>query len=127
MRTIGSVGPRSRPYDVRVVDAAADGYAVGVVRQGRAAVAASGEWLDPDDGVRLPAGDVHAWLPGTNQTVCGLALSRSRLLRFAHVPFTQVLPESGGAADAVGRLCPRCLAATGVRPGRRWERHDPRP
>ncbi len=66
-----------------------------MARQVRAAVAASGEWLDPDDNVRLPAGDVHAWLPGTNQTLCGLALSRSRLMRFAHVPFAQVLPESG--------------------------------
>jgi hypothetical protein len=98
-----------------------------VVKQVRAATAASSEWLDPDDGVRLPAGDVHAWIPGTNQTLCGLALSRSRLRGFAHVTFAQVLPESGGAADAVGHLCPRCLAATGARPGRRWERREPRP
>jgi hypothetical protein len=98
-----------------------------VARQPSAATAASSTWLDPDDGVRLPAGDVHAWVPGTNQTMCGLALSRSRLHRFAHVPFAQVLPESGGAADAVSHLCPRCLAAAGVRPGRRWQRRDPRP
>ena len=98
-----------------------------MARQAGAATAASGEWWDPDDHVRLPAGDVHAWLPGTNQTLCGLALSRSRLRGFAHVPFRQVLPESGGAADAVGHLCPRCLAATGVRPGRQWQRHDLRP
>ena len=81
----------------------------------RAKVAASGTWTDPDDGVRLPAGDVHAWEPGTNQTVCGLPLSRARLGRFPHVPFAEVLPESGGAADRVGHLCPRCVAATGVR------------
>jgi hypothetical protein len=82
---------------------------------GTAKVAASGTWTDPDDGVRLPAGDVHAWEPGTNQTVCGLALSRTRLARFPHVPFVDVLPESGGAADRVGHLCPRCVAATKVR------------
>ncbi|GAA0454438.1 hypothetical protein Aca07nite_69370 [Actinoplanes capillaceus] len=29
-----------------------------------------------DDGVRQPGGKVHAWTPGTNQTLCGLALSR---------------------------------------------------
>jgi hypothetical protein len=98
-----------------------------MARRQPAAVAASGEWWDPDDHVRAPAGDVHAWIPGTNQTLCGLALSRSRLLRFPHVPFAQVLPESGGAADAVAHLCPRCVAGTGVRPGRRWERRDPRP
>ncbi len=117
--------------DVPLLPVGESGRTVGkgatVARQVRAAVAASSEWLDPDDGVRLPAGDVHAWLPGTNQTLCGLALSRSRLTRFAHVPFAQVLPESGGAADAVGHLCPRCLSATGVRSGRSWERRDPRP
>jgi uncharacterized protein YhfF len=97
------------------------------VARGRPATAASSTWLDPDDDVRRPAGDVHAWLSGTNQTLCGLALSRARLNRFPHVPFADVLPESGGSADAVGHLCPRCLAATGVRPGRRWSRVDPRP
>ena len=50
------------------------------------AVAASSEWIGPD-GVRQPGGEVHAWRQGTNQTVCGLALSRSRLRRFPHVPF----------------------------------------
>lgn len=96
-------------------------------RSPRAAVAASSEWTDPDDGVRLPAGDVHAWEPGTNQTLCGLALSRSQLRPLPHVPFVQVLPESGGAADRVGYLCPQCRAATGLREGRRWQRRDPRP
>ena len=28
-----------------------------------AAVAASGQWTDPDDGIRYPAGEVHAWEP----------------------------------------------------------------
>jgi hypothetical protein len=98
-----------------------------MARRSTAATVASSGWLDPDEGVRLPAGDVHAWIPGTNQTLCGLALSRSRLRGFAHVPFAQVLPESGGAADAVGHLCAQCLAATSVRAGRRWERRDPRP
>ncbi len=98
-----------------------------MARQQSAATAASSTWLDPDDNVRRPAGDVHAWTPGTNQTLCGLALSRTRLHRFAHIPFAEVLPESGGSADAVGHLCPRCLAATGVRSRRRWSRVDPRP
>ena len=35
-----------------------------------AAVAASSEWTDPD-GFRSPAGSVHAWLRGTNQTRAG--------------------------------------------------------
>lgn len=93
------------------------------------AVAASGEETGPD-GVREPAGEVHAWLPGQNQTVCGLPLSRTRLRRFPHVRFdyrsTDVLTE----ADAVGRICPRCQAAA---EGRRrdekksWVRHSPRP
>ncbi|MEV4198599.1 hypothetical protein [Micromonospora globbae] len=93
------------------------------------AVAASGEEIGPD-GVREPGGEVHAWLPGQNQTVCGLPLSRARLRRFPHVRFdfssTDVLTD----ADAIGRICPRCLAAT---QGRRrdekhgWVRHAPRP
>jgi hypothetical protein len=82
-----------------------------------AAVAASGEWTDPT-GVRQPAGEVHAWRPGQNQTVCALALSRSSLRRFPHVPFdfaaTDVLTEQ----DQIGRICPRCVAATRGRPRR---------
>ncbi len=50
-----------------------------------AAVAAGGQWVDPDDGVRYPSGEVHAWERGRNETVCGLSLSRSRLARFPHV------------------------------------------
>ena len=98
-----------------------------MARQTSAATAASSTWLDPDDNVRRPGGDVHAWQPGTNQTLCGLALARTRLHRFAHIPFGDVLPESGGSADAVGRLCPRCIAATGVRARRPWSRAEPRP
>ena len=78
------------------------------------AVAASGSWVDPD-GIRRPAGEAHAWLPGTNQTLCGLALSRSRLDRFPHVEWSDVRPESGRHADEVRRVCPRCEAATGRR------------
>jgi hypothetical protein len=98
-----------------------------VTRRPGYAVAASSRWHDPD-GVRLPAGEAHAWRPGTNQTGCGLALSRSGLERFPHVPFADALPESGGAADEVRRVCPRCRAAAGVpRSGRRWTRESPRP
>ncbi|GGS79849.1 hypothetical protein GCM10010156_43290 [Planobispora rosea] len=99
--------------------------------KGEPSVAASGEWID-DDGVRMPAGEVHAWRPGTNQTLCGLALSRSHLRRFHHVPWTDTFPESGGAADEVRRVCPRCQAAAGRgRSGRGWSkgwtRISPRP
>jgi hypothetical protein len=91
-----------------------------------ASVAASNEWVG-EDGVRRPGGEVHAWLPGTNQTVCGLALSRSRLRRFPHVPFdfrtTDVLTPS----DEVRYLCTRCLAATTRRDERSWTRTAPRP
>jgi hypothetical protein len=91
-----------------------------------AATAASSRAYGPD-GVRVPAGEVHAWLPGTNQTVCGLALSRTRLLRFPHVPFdfraTDVLTDQ----DEIGYLCPRCVAATAGRGERAWKRVSPRP
>ncbi|MGN9774814.1 hypothetical protein ACTMS0_03365 [Micromonospora sp. H33] len=94
------------------------------------AVAASSEGTGPD-GVREPAGEVHAWQPGQNQTVCGLPLSRTRLRRFPHVRFeytgTDVLTE----ADPVGWVCPRCLAATSGRrqrdERRTWVRNAPRP
>lgn len=93
-------------------------------------VAASGRWWDEDDHRWLPAGEVHAWEPGRNETVCGLSLHRSGLSRFAAVAWTDVLPESGGAADAVRRVCPRCAAAAGrrgadARPA--WRRVNPRP
>ena len=90
-------------------------------------VAASSTWTDPE-GFRLPAGEVHAWEPGTNQTRCGLPLHRSGLSRFSHVVWSDVQPESGGSADAVGRVCPRCAADQGRRrDARRWTRSNPRP
>ncbi|MFD7923422.1 hypothetical protein ACFV3R_29925 [Streptomyces sp. NPDC059740] len=93
-------------------------------------VAASGSRRDEESGVRAPAGEVHAWQPGRNETVCGLSLSRSRLARLPHVRWVDALPESGGAADRVQRVCPRCAAVAGrrgedARP--RWTRTDPRP
>lgn len=93
------------------------------------AVAADGSRRGGDDGSRLPTGEVHAWRPGANQTVCGLALSRSRLQRFPHIDWSDTRPESGGAADFVQRVCPRCAAATGNRrrSGRPWTRRNPRP
>lgn len=91
------------------------------------AVAATGTWTSPD-GVRQPSGEVHAWEPGTNQTACGLALHRSRLTRFSHISWQDAQPDSGGAADAVQRVCPRCAAAQGRRRGERsWTRVNPRP
>jgi len=84
----------------------------------RYAVAASSEWVDPD-GVRRPGGEVHAWVPGTNQTLCGLPLHRSRLSRYPHVGWDDVQPESGRHADEVRRVCPRCLAGTRSRRGDR--------
>lgn len=100
-------------------------------RRKQYAVAASGQWTDEEDGRRrLPAGEVHAWQPGSNQTVCGLSLSRSRLTRFPHVRWPDTFPESGGAADRVRRVCPRCASVAGrhgddARP--RWHRTRPRP
>ena len=92
-----------------------------------AAVAATGSWTDPD-GFRSPAGEVHAWKPGTNSTLCGLQLSRSRLERFAHIQWVDVQPATGRDADRVSDVCPRCAAATGRRRDeRRWRRTDPRP
>jgi hypothetical protein len=92
-----------------------------------AAVAASGSWTDPD-GVRRPAGEVHAWHPGRNETVCGLSLHRSRLDRFPHVGWADVQPASGRHADEVQEVCRRCRAAMGGRrDGRGWTRVRPRP
>ncbi|MFI0169075.1 hypothetical protein [Streptomyces sp. NPDC017095] len=94
-------------------------------------MAASGQWTDEEEGRRrLPAGEVHAWEPGLNQTVCGLALSRSQLVRFPGVAWADTFPESGGAADRVQRVCPRCASVAGrrgtdARP--RWQRTNPRP
>lgn len=96
----------------------------------RYAVAASGSWTDGEDGRRLPAGEVHAWEQGMNQTVCGLSLHRSRLTRLSHIAWTDTFPESGGAADRVRRVCPRCASVAGRRgPDARppWQRVNPRP
>ena len=94
----------------------------------RAAVAASDQWTDPDDGIAYPAGEVHAWERGRNETVCGLSLSRSRLARFPHVGWEDVQPESGRHAEAVQVVCRRCRAAQGARRDERgWTRTNPRP
>jgi len=102
------------------------GDPAGMRRVSRAAVAASSQAAGPD-GVRVPAGEVHAWLPGTNQTVCGLALSRSRLGRFPHVPFDYRATDVLTDGDDVGYICPRCVAATTPREERGWRRIAPRP
>ena len=72
-----------------------------------AAVAAADHWTDPDDGIRYPAGEVHGWLQGHNETVCGLSLSRSQLIRFPHVSWADVQPESGRHAEGVQVVCRR--------------------
>jgi hypothetical protein len=77
-----------------------------------AAVAATGTWQDPD-GVRMPAGLVHAWRQGTNQTLCGVQLSHAGLLRFPHLDWAEVQPETGRDADR-GEV--RALALHGTRP-----------
>jgi hypothetical protein len=97
-----------------------------MARVKNAATAASSQAAGPD-GVRVPAGEVHAWLPGTNQTVCGLALNRTRLLRFPHVPFDFRATDVLTTEDEVGYICPRCVAATTRRDARRWRRVSPRP
>ena len=101
------------------------GHPWGIRARGEPSVAASGEWRG-EDGIRLPSGEAHAWHPGTNQTLCGLALSRSHLRRFHHVSWPDVFLESGDAADEVRQVCRRCLAASGRRSGRGWSR-SPRP
>ncbi|RZU53610.1 hypothetical protein EV385_5541 [Krasilnikovia cinnamomea] len=91
------------------------------------AVAASSGWVD-ESGIRQPGGEVHAWLPGTNQTVCGLALSRSRLQRFPHATFDFRPSDVVTTADQIRHICPRCLGGTGARRGERaWTRVSPRP
>jgi hypothetical protein len=95
--------------------------------RGRTAVAATGSWVDPD-GFRAPAGEVHAWLPGTNQTVCGMQIKKQGLRRFSHIEWADVQPVTGRDADLVTSVCHRCAAGTGHRRGeKRWTRHDPRP
>ena len=89
-------------------------------------VAASSEWID-ETGVRQPGGEVHAWQPGTNQTVCGLVLSRTRLRRFPHVRFDFRGTDVITSEDQVRHICPRCVAATSRRGERTWTRTAPRP
>jgi hypothetical protein len=96
----------------------------------RFAVAASSELAGSGpDGSRQPAGEVHAWQPGTNQTACGLALSRSRLRRFPHVAWEYATTDVLTEADRVGSICRRCLAAASAsrRGERPWTRTNPRP
>jgi hypothetical protein len=86
------------------------------------AVAASSSWRD-DEGTRLPSGDVHAWWPGQNQTLCGVPLSRARLDRFPHVLWIDALWISDTAEDPpVMAMCRRCAAAAGPRRRRRTDR-----
>jgi len=93
-----------------------------------AAVAAAGRWTDPAGGIRSPAGEVHAWGRGRNETVGGLSLSRSRLARFPHVSWADVQPESGRHAEEVQDVCRRCRAGLGQRrDDRGWKRVNPRP
>jgi hypothetical protein len=76
----------------------------------------------------MPAGEVHAWVPGTNQTLCGLSTNKSRLDRFSHVDWSDVQPATGRDADQVAEVCPRCAAAMGQRrDANRWTRTNPRP
>ncbi|KOS56871.1 hypothetical protein [Rhodococcus rhodochrous] len=95
-----------------------------MARRTEPAVAASSRWID-DDGIRYPRGDTHAWTPGTNQTLCGVPLSRARLARFPHVPWSEALYLADTGEHGVVP-CRRCTAATRHdRP--RWTRTDPRP
>src|SRR5688500_10011893 len=92
-----------------------------------AAVAASSQWTDPD-GFRSPAGSVHSLLQRTNQTICGLQLSRSELLLFPHIQWFDVQPATGRDADRETDVCPRCAAGMGSRrDAKPWRREDPRP
>lgn len=96
-------------------------------RNGSPAVAATDAWRDPE-GSRRPAGVVHAWHLGTNQTLCGLALSKSQLQRFPGTTWADVQPATGGHADEVREVCRCCAAALGVRrDAKPWRRVDPRP
>jgi hypothetical protein len=96
----------------------------------RMRVAASDERLDAE-GVRIPAGEAHAWTPGHNQTVCGVPLFRARLQVFPHVPWEFRDTDIVAARDAVRHICRRCRAAVRSRPKRgqhrNWSRTTPRP
>ncbi|MDH2415191.1 hypothetical protein [Nocardioides sp. CER19] len=93
-----------------------------------AAVAASGSWVDAADRYRSPAGLVHAWLPHTNQTPCGIPLKEVGPARFPHIEWADVQPATGRDADQVQEVCPRWAAGTGRRrDDRSWRRTDRRP
>lgn len=85
------------------------------------------------DGTGHPRGAVHAWLPGSAETLCGQSLGghplrRRPLRRFADLRFATL-----AALDAVGpdrHVCPGCRAAAAmrrdrVRTGRRLGLHQP--
>src|SRR4051812_38109091 len=92
-----------------------------------AAVVATDRWTDPD-GFRSPAGLVHAWLRGTNQTLCGVPLSKARLYRFPHIQWVDAQPATGRDADRVTEVCRGCAAGMGEKSDSRpWTRTNPRP
>jgi hypothetical protein len=101
------------------------GYVAGMARKREPSVAASSAWED-EDGTRQPRGDVHAWQPGTNQTLCGVPLHLARLGRFQHVPWSDALWLAETTDHALA-VCPRCAAAAGGRRTHRWTRVNPRP
>ena len=84
-----------------------------MVRKQAPSVAASSEWRD-EDGTRQPRGDVHAWQPGDNQTLCGVPLHRARLSRFQHVLWADAL-WLADTTDHTLAICPRCTAAASGR------------
>ena len=79
-----------------------------------AAVAATDRWTDPD-GFRAPAGLVHAWLRGTNQTLCGVPAEQGAA---APVPARAVGRRP--ARDRPRRRPGAARSATGAPPG--WAR-----
>lgn len=98
----------------------------GYARSMRAAVAATDSWVD-EHGLTVPAGHVHAWLPGTSQTLCGLSTESSRLGQFSHIDWADVRPASGRDANRVAALCPKCTGAMGRRRDpKSWTRAFPR-
>ena len=94
-----------------------------------ASVAATDGWTDPD-GFRSPAGMVHAWLPRTYQTICGLPLNKAGLLRFQHIQWVDVQPGVGLDADrcttSVAGAPPEWVRAATASRGR-GSTHGPEP
>lgn len=91
-------------------------------------VAATAQWIGPE-GTWLPMGEVHAWGPGDDATLCGVPLSRAGLVTFPHVGWADADPAGGGLADRVSARCRRCTAAVSPRSRDRrpWARFSPRP